>query len=320
MVSVKEVSILTKTCTRARQTLDNIHNISLEIKIDIQTRQDKLNEEIVYSTFLGIEARKKVASLQMKIATLISGLPITAKELNIAETQLKIAERNLNLMEKRLSLVHKLQANFNAFFKEIIDKLTIDVGQFGSSVNLLNIRLNHATDALDSYFSTTTIQGNIDFIKQKSQYFEYQKMLYNNGKANMWDVEDAYREKLNAKKDGFITSKKADELGIKISQYNMPEFEAVFEMRIAMDHFDKERHVHDRIANKVLKEAVESNDDFKKEFTPRQLQQIKNNITPDGFTWHHDGNPPPGRMQLVDSYVHSSLRHTGGYSLWCERN
>lgn len=320
MVSVKEISILGKTCVRARQTLDNIHNINLVLKMNMQARLGKLNEEIVYSTSLVMEARAKVASLQMKIASLMAGLPATAEALSIAEAQLKIATRNLNLMEKRLSLAHKIQINFNVFFKEVIDKLAIDTGQFGNSVDMLDTRINHAIHALDNYFSTPTIQGTIDFIKQKTQNFEYQKMLYSIGKATMQDIENAYMEKLKAKKDSFITSSKADELGIKISQYNMPEFKSIFEQRITIEHFDKERYVHDRIANKALKETIANNDELKKNFNSRQLQQIESGITPDGFTWHHDGNPPPGRMQLVDSYIHSSLRHTGGYSLWCERN
>ncbi|MEM6738244.1 MAG: HNH endonuclease, partial [Bacteroidota bacterium] len=36
--------------------------------------------------------------------------------------------------------------------------------------------------------------------------------------------------------------------------------------------------------------------------------------TPKGFTWHH--HQTTGRMQLVNSKIHSQTGHTGGFSLW----
>ena len=36
--------------------------------------------------------------------------------------------------------------------------------------------------------------------------------------------------------------------------------------------------------------------------------------TPKGFTWHH--HQTTGRMQLVETGVHSQTGHTGGFSLW----
>ena len=36
--------------------------------------------------------------------------------------------------------------------------------------------------------------------------------------------------------------------------------------------------------------------------------------TPKGYTWHH--HQTMGRMQLVETGVHSQTGHTGGFSLW----
>lgn len=36
--------------------------------------------------------------------------------------------------------------------------------------------------------------------------------------------------------------------------------------------------------------------------------------TPKGYTWHH--HQTTGRMQLVETKVHSQTGHTGGFSLW----
>lgn len=319
MVSVKEISALYKACVEAKQILDNIYNASLVLEANMQGKQNQIDEEVVYSTSLVADATTKVISLETEVIALVSGLPMTAEALSAVQIQLEIAKKNLKLMEQRLSLAYELQVDFSTFRENTMDKLNIYMKQFSEKVDLLNTRINHATNALENYFNINSVQGSIDFIKQKSQYFEYQKLLYNIGKASMQDVENAYKEKLNAKKDSFITSKKASELGIKISEYNMPEFESRFDTNITLDHFDKERYVHDRMANKALKEAIVDNNELKKRFNSRQLQQIESGITPDGYTWHHDGNPPPGRIQLVDSDIHNSVRHTGGYSLWCER-
>ncbi len=46
----------------------------------------------------------------------------------------------------------------------------------------------------------------------------------------------------------------------------------------------------------------------------RQLEQIENGDTPDGYTWHHDAEA--GKMQLVDTETHQKTGHTGGRSIW----
>lgn len=66
--------------------------------------------------------------------------------------------------------------------------------------------------------------------------------------------------------------------------------------------------------NKQLKEKIEDNLELAKKFSPEQLEQIKNNDTPDGYTWHH--NEEKGKMQLVDSGVHANTGHTGGKTIW----
>jgi len=63
-----------------------------------------------------------------------------------------------------------------------------------------------------------------------------------------------------------------------------------------------------------LKEQYEANPEKFKDFSPEQIEQIKNGDTPDGYTWHHD--LPNGTMRLVDSEQHAKTGHTGGKSLW----
>ena len=44
------------------------------------------------------------------------------------------------------------------------------------------------------------------------------------------------------------------------------------------------------------------------------MADIEDGYTPDGYTWHH--NEEKGKMQLVDTDIHSQTRHTGGRNIW----
>jgi hypothetical protein len=64
-----------------------------------------------------------------------------------------------------------------------------------------------------------------------------------------------------------------------------------------------------------LAKKIETNPELAKQFTPRQLEQIKNGAPRiSGLTWHH--NEIPGKMQLVDANEHAKTGHTGGRTLW----
>lgn len=64
-----------------------------------------------------------------------------------------------------------------------------------------------------------------------------------------------------------------------------------------------------------LKQRIERDSEFAKQFTPRQLEQIKDGEPRiSGLTWHH--NEIPGKMQLIDATEHAICRHTGGRSVW----
>lgn len=81
------------------------------------------------------------------------------------------------------------------------------------------------------------------------------------------------------------------------------------DLRTASDD-DQFKYCTQRLARRV-----ESDPEFAKQFTSRQLEQIKNGEPRiSGLTWHH--NEIPGRMQLVDANEHSTCRHIGGRSLW----
>ena len=66
--------------------------------------------------------------------------------------------------------------------------------------------------------------------------------------------------------------------------------------------------------NKQLAEKVANDPELRAQFTEDQLADIEDGYTPDGYTWHH--NEEKGKMQLVDTDIHSQTRHTGGRNIW----
>lgn len=66
---------------------------------------------------------------------------------------------------------------------------------------------------------------------------------------------------------------------------------------------------------KKLQKAIDNEPKLKKQFSERQLEQIKaGEPRIDGLTWHH--NEQEGVMQLVDRKTHDLTNHTGGKNLW----
>ena len=73
---------------------------------------------------------------------------------------------------------------------------------------------------------------------------------------------------------------------------------------------DQFKYCTERLKNRIARDP-----EFAKQFTPRQLEQIKNGEPRiSGLTWHH--NETPGKMQLVNADIHIRTNHTGGRSLW----
>ena len=104
-----------------------------------------------------------------------------------------------------------------------------------------------------------------------------------------------------------------DKIG-RIVKGVFPEFESSFDAQLPKELCQASDKKQFAECNKQLKEAIETNPDFAKKFTPEQIEQIKNGDTPDGYSWHH--NEEFGKMQLVNSDVHAKTGHTGGREIW----
>lgn len=104
-----------------------------------------------------------------------------------------------------------------------------------------------------------------------------------------------------------------DENGEKVKVV-VPVFESSFDAQLPEDKLQSTDREQFKESNKQLKEAIEKDPELAKKFTGEQLEQIENDDTPDGYTWHH--HEDKGKMQLVDTEVHNNTRHTGGKAIW----
>ena len=94
-----------------------------------------------------------------------------------------------------------------------------------------------------------------------------------------------------------------------------PKFESKFQVNLPEGIYKASDNEQMKYCTKKLAERIESDPEFAKKFTPRQLEQIRNGEPRiSGLTWHH--NEMRGIMQLVDADKHDAARHTGGRSIW----
>lgn len=94
-----------------------------------------------------------------------------------------------------------------------------------------------------------------------------------------------------------------------------PKFESKFDVKLPPEMRESSDVEQFKYCTQKLKEKIENDPEFAKQFTPRQIEQIKNGEPRiSGLTWHH--NEETGKIQLVNADDHSKCRHTGGRSIW----
>lgn len=114
--------------------------------------------------------------------------------------------------------------------------------------------------------------------------------------------------------DGVLYERKTVEInGVKIEGV-FPQFNSAIDVQLPEELIQAKDIVQAGYANEALKEKVENDSEFAKQFSEEQLDQIKNGETPDGYTWHH--SEEHGEMQLISTEDHQNNRHTGGKAIW----
>ncbi len=201
----------------------------------------------------------------------------------------------------------------NTIGKEVVE----DISKKAFSETSLKLSPNELlskSDEIGMFFDDASIESILKETASNNYNDTYYKVL--NGEMTYEDLTAAYTQKIEAFKETYINNSFAgiEKNGITFSEYGFPEFDAILETDIPLEDYNSSRGKHFSEANKQLSEAIANDPELAKRFSERQLEQIKLDATPDGFTWHHDGNPPPGRLQLVDTVKHDEVRHHGGFS------
>lgn len=103
--------------------------------------------------------------------------------------------------------------------------------------------------------------------------------------------------------------------GKEIVEGVFPQFEGKDVERLPKNLYQASDAQQFSYCTQNLAQKLERSPELKKNFTPRQLEQIRNGEPRiSGLTWHHTEHP--GKMQLVDSEIHSKTAHTGGRNVW----
>ena len=93
-----------------------------------------------------------------------------------------------------------------------------------------------------------------------------------------------------------------------------PQFDSAIDVQLPEEMIQGSDSEQAKYSNQELKDKVQSDPEFAKQFNAEQLEQIENGETPDGYTWHHSEDQ--GKMQLISTEDHQNNRHTGGKAIW----
>jgi len=150
-----------------------------------------------------------------------------------------------------------------------------------------------------------------------SKSFNFEKTFQN---ANVDNVERRHIPTINEGMEGkSVNGVKFEKRTFILNEEKVegvfPVFKSHFDCRLPENMYRSSDSEQMKYCVKNLAERIERDPDFGKNFTARQLEQIRNGEPRiNGLTWHH--NEIPGKMQLVNSVDHNAARHTGGRSIW----
>ncbi len=102
----------------------------------------------------------------------------------------------------------------------------------------------------------------------------------------------------------------------QIIQDVFPVFDSQYDAHIPEDMYLASDDIHFGFANEQLVQELETNPMLANQMglTQTDIQGLSNNITPEGYVWHH--HEQPGVLQLVNEADHDATAHTGGRFIW----
>lgn len=111
-----------------------------------------------------------------------------------------------------------------------------------------------------------------------------------------------------------LAGKKHPVTGVEFDEKGFSIFDSKYDMQLDPKDYLKSRKTHLSRASKKLYEDAMKDNNLKKLFTDEEIKKFKKGEVPKDYTWHH--HQEPGKMQLVDKYIHKKTGHDGGFSIW----
>ena len=111
-----------------------------------------------------------------------------------------------------------------------------------------------------------------------------------------------------------MVNKRNSSTGIHFNKDGFPKFKAIAEIKLERKYWKKDREAHFYRASKILYQKIKKNSRLANKFSRRDISTFKQGECPSKYTWHH--HQDKGVLQLVDSDIHSKVRHNGGFAIW----
>lgn len=168
-----------------------------------------------------------------------------------------------------------------------------------------NIEVNSST--IEKELQSPNIEKNLE---NKTENFEKEK----NENDYEINTRNSALEGEKHPETGVEFERREVETDEGIKEGVFPKFEPVDVVNLPEDLYKESDRNQFDYCNQELKNRIANNPELREKFTTEQLEQINDNETPDGYTWHH--SEVTGRMELVDSDIHARTGHTGGKNIW----
>ncbi|WP_052948087.1 HNH endonuclease [Aneurinibacillus tyrosinisolvens] len=135
-------------------------------------------------------------------------------------------------------------------------------------------------------------------------------------KAVSYTYDDGNKNKTIKLRMGHLQGDKHPVTGVPYDRDGFPIFDSKYETHLHPADYKKSRQIHDKRCNEKLLQDLKANPHLKDEIglTDEEIEDLEFSGELENYTWHH--HQEPGKMQLVDSNIHSKTGHTGGYKIW----
>ncbi len=209
--------------------------------------------------------------------------------------------------------------------KEIANKLQPELSKMLESIDAKSIDLNELDRPILEQVDAKPEceEGEVRPLTQEEKDYYKEKIgcsgsllenatIDENGKIFLKTINESKEGQTG--EDGVIYERKTVEVnGVEIEGV-FPQFNSTIDLQLPEQLIQARDSVQAEYANEVLKQKIDNDPEFAKQFSDEQLEQIENGETPDGYTWHH--SEEYGGMQLISTEDHQSNRHTGGKAIW----